>query len=287
MSSETSLPTTNGPTTPSVLTPDDGSAPPPDDRLDAGSALLRLMVGGMLVGADQLRDRLQRWEEAAHASPLGQAASPPAASSSVRHALVGLAFETETRMRRGFSTLLARAARLADDADLAYTRLTIYTRGTPLDPLRRRLDELLFLALTEVDRWTARGAREERQGRRMAEQAAVGIVDELLDYMAHNPEVRHLIEQQGTSMAESAVGEVRARTASADLWIERLAHNLLHRPTSEPNDKHGGKAQSAGIAPPSVQTAPTASATTAPSEARAANAQRSATGAASGGDADA
>jgi hypothetical protein len=59
------------------------------------------------------------------------------------------------------------------------------------------------------------------------------VIDEVLDYMAKNPEVRQLIEQQGMSMADTAVGEVRERTATADMWIERIARSLLHRPASE------------------------------------------------------
>lgn len=257
----TTTPAANGPRPPNAPTPADGDARPADDQLDAGAALLRLLVGGMLVGADQLRERLRQWEEAARAIPLAQTAPPQAASPSLRHALVGMAFETETRLRRGVSRLLTRAVGVADDANLAYTRLTLSARGTPLDRVRGRLDELLFMALTEVDRWSARGAREEQQGRRMAGQATVSVLDELLDYMAHNPEVRHLIEQQGVSLAGEALGEARARTESADQWIERLAHRLLHRPLG---DSHGGQAARADASPPAVEPPPAASATAAP-----------------------
>jgi hypothetical protein len=103
---------------------------------------------------------------------------------------------------------------------------------TPLDPVLMRLDEMLYMARVAVDRWTARGWLEEQQSRGMARQATVSVVDELFDYMARNPEVRELIEQQGTSLAGEAVDEVRERTASADMWIERFTHNLLHRSTS-------------------------------------------------------
>jgi hypothetical protein len=93
---------------------------------------------------------------------------------------------------------------------------------------------------------------EEQQSRQMAQEAVVGVIDELLDYMARNPEVRQLIEQQGMSMADSAVGEVRERTATADMWIERIARSLLHRPASEET------APTAAISPPATTgTVPT------------------------------
>ena len=268
---------------PAVPVSADRGALPSEDGFDAGSALLRLLVGAMLVGTDELRDRMRRWDDtslatettrianAADAAPHVDAAPQRTDSSSVRRALVGAAFETEARMRRGLSATLARVGRAADGANLVYTRLAFAVRGTPLDAVRRRLDELLFVALTAADRWTERGQDEEQRGRRMAEQAAVGVMDELLDYMAHNPQVRHLIEQQGMGMAGSAVDEARGRAASADQWIEQVAHNLLHRPA---RDSHVSQVKSAATRPPASGSPPASAATGAPPQARPDKARR-------------
>lgn len=208
-------------------------AQPDDNRFDAAAALLRLLVGGALVGADELRTRLERWQAATDAPTATQAMEPWTASDSLRYALVGMLFETETRMRRGFSRMLSRVARASHEANRFYTSVTADMRRTPLDPLRMRLDETLYRATRTFDRWTDRGWIEERQSRRMAREATASVIDELLDYMARNPEVRQLIEEQGMSMAETAVDEVRERTATADMWIERIARGLLHRPVTE------------------------------------------------------
>ena len=220
--------------------------PPDSARFDTAAALLRLLVGGALVGMDELRIRLERWQEATQASAQTtrqtihqtmRTMPPRTTSDALRYTLVGMLFETETRMRRGFATMAARFSRfsrLSGEANLFYTTLGSDWHQTPFDPLRERLDEMRFRAMETVDRWADRGWVEEQQGRRMARQAAAGVIDELLDYMAQNPEVRHLIEEQGMGMAETAVDEVRERTASADMWIERIAHNLLHRPVSGP-----------------------------------------------------
>lgn len=250
------------PTVPATIVPAHGAALPTEDedRFDAGSALLRLLIGGMLVGADQLQDRLRRWDERSLATDAVALQSPQTVSATMRRALIGAAFESQALMRRRFSTMMTRLAGLADDANLIYTRLAFAVRGTPLDAVRRQLDELLFLALTAVDRWTERGQSEEQHGRQMAEQAAVSVIDELLDYMARNPEVRKLIEQQGMSVADSAVGEVRERTASADQWIERIAHNLLHRSVGgTPANSEGGP--DGALPPATVQGAPIAART--------------------------
>ncbi len=45
-----------------------GDVPPDSARFDTAAALLRLLVGGALVGMDELRVRLERWQEATQAS---------------------------------------------------------------------------------------------------------------------------------------------------------------------------------------------------------------------------
>lgn len=251
---------TNGSTLPALAHPstDDAFADAsanafaPNDRFDSNRALMRLLLGGMLVGADELRARLWRWELASR-SVAYQAAAPQGSPAWFRYALVGMAFEAESRMRRGFSRMLARFEWLADETNGAYTRFAYAVRGTPLDDAVRYLDDVFYRASRTVDEWVAHGWIEEQQGRRMAEQATVSVLDELLDYMAHNPEVRRLIEQQGMSMAEATADDVHERMASADQWIERVAHSLLRRPAGE---KPTTPTSSASASPPIVTVEP-------------------------------
>jgi hypothetical protein len=227
------------------------AAPSPGDQaggiredgasFDAAEAVLRVLIGALLVGSDELRHQLEQWEATRQPAPspptLQSMTEPPRyvpLSESMRHALVGLLFETEARMRWRLSTLAGRLARLSDMAEYVFTtRLEPVIRQTPFDPVLGRLDELLFVTMATVDRWSARGRTEERQGRTEAREALARIADELLDYMSRNPEVRALIERQGSSIAEEAVEQVRERTASADTRLERLAHSLLHRPMKD------------------------------------------------------
>lgn len=216
-----------------------------DERFDAAAALLRLLVGSALVGTRELRLRLEQWQQTIPDPALTQAAAPRTISTSdaLRHTLMGMMFETESRMRRRFANIGRRLARASQEANRFYTTAMSDMRYTPLDPLRARVEELVYRATMTMDRWADRGRMEEQQSRDMAQEAVVSVIDEVLDYMARNPEVRQLIEQQGMSMADTAVGEVRERTATADMWIERIARSLLHRPASEET------AQPAAIAP--------------------------------------
>ena len=68
-------------------------------------------------------------------------------------------------------------------------------------------------------------------------------MDELLDYLAHDPAIRNLIEQQSVGTAEAAVDEVRGRMVAADMLVERLTRGLLHRPARD-----GPQAPPAGTA---------------------------------------
>jgi hypothetical protein len=214
------------------------------DTFDATEAVLRLLVGGLLEGTDELRTRLQRWDRPANNThPLSllqslmEPAQPVSASESVRHALVGMLFETEAQVRKRFSAAASRLADMSDRAEYIFTtRLEPTIRRTPLRHVLARLDDLQFQIMVARDRWTERGQREEEQGRMVARQTLEGITHELIDYMSRNPEVRQLIERQGTSIAEEAVDEVRDRTAAADSRIEQIAHSLLRRP-----DKGAGK----------------------------------------------
>lgn len=217
-----------------------GSIGPTDDTFDAISALLRLIIGGLLVGTDELQSRLRQWEATAHSTSstallqtVPQSLQHAPTSASLRYGFIGMLFETETRIRQRFSTALARFARLSEEAEYRFvTTVEPALSKTPLDPMLMRLDELLFMARATVDRWTARGWLEEQQSRGIARQATTNVVDELIDYMARNPELRALILQQGTSMAGEAVDEVRERTAAADMWVERVTRGLLRRPVS-------------------------------------------------------
>ncbi len=98
--------------------------PPDSARFDTAAALLRLLVGGALVGMDELRIHLERWQEAAQApaQTVHQTTrtaqtilTPPprTTSDALRYTLVGMLFETETRMRRGFASMAARFSRFS------------------------------------------------------------------------------------------------------------------------------------------------------------------------------
>src|SRR5690348_2705634 len=129
-------------------------AQPDAEQFDTAAALLRLLVGGALVGARELRLRLERWQQAIPDAASTQAVSPRAASPSdaFRYTLVGMMFETESRMRRRFSIMRGRLARASHEANRFYANAMSDMRYTPLDPLRARIEEIAYRATMTLDR---------------------------------------------------------------------------------------------------------------------------------------
>lgn len=200
-----------------------------DEPFDTPTALLRLLVGGLLFGADEMRARLRTWEDLSRSELYAARLHETPQVPGLHHMFLGVAFDGERRLRRGASRALRQLARAADDADFLFNRLSRATRGTPLDLLRAPVDEAFWRVRSVMDSLATRGAAEEQLGRRMAERATGSVIDELLDYMARDPELRNLIEQQGMGIASAAVDDVREHVAATDIWLERLARQLLHR----------------------------------------------------------
>ena len=100
-------------------------------------------------------------------------------------------------------------------------------------PVRQRTDRLIAQGQARVDRLLERGRAEEQAGRALARRATASGVDELLDYLAHKPEIRDLVQQQSMGMADEMMGELRNRSIAADALAERIARTLLRRPQRE------------------------------------------------------
>jgi len=71
--------------------------------------------------------------------------------------------------------------------------------------------------------------------------------------MAQEPQVRDLIQQQGVTMAGTALGEVRSRTATADRWVERVVRRALRMQQLE---EPGAPTNSTSVAPAPLPAQP-------------------------------
>lgn len=142
----------------------------------------------------------------------------------LRLALIGWLFEAEDRLEANTRRLGRLQSRLGVTAE---SFLRPFTHNRLTRPVRRRIERLAGRGEQELERWIARGRREESRGKRLAQAAYSQTIDEYIEYLARNPEVQELVQSQSEGLAGEVIEEVRERTVSADTFLEGFARRLL------------------------------------------------------------
>lgn len=159
--------------------------------------------------------------------PAPQVGQPlPRRAPELRYALIGLIFESEENLEKGLSTAKQvgnLAARVTNPLFRPLQKLGA------INPAKQSFDQLALRGQSEVDRWVARGRAEETHSRALAEQATTATVDQSLSYMAQNPALEALIQQQSMSLARQILELVRRNAVSADYFFEGVARYALRR----------------------------------------------------------
>jgi hypothetical protein len=148
----------------------------------------------------------------------------------LRYALIGLLFESQSRLEEGITTL----SRVDQELGNVATALTRPLQRNPLlAPAQRRFNSYAARGEAEVSRWIERGRQEEARSRILTETAAQLTFESSVHQIAINPEVQELVQKQGTGLAGEVIEEVRERAVSADTLVERVARSLLGRTPRE------------------------------------------------------
>ena len=213
-----------------------------DEGTDRMSTILRLMVGGALIGWDELLTHLEQWEEEVRV-PLppretqagtvvfvepGSRTSPRLTESQeLRYLLLGLLFETESRMHRRGSAALKLAGQTTGALLSPWIRWM--DRSKRLGPFRSRFNDLVRRGETVTDRWIQRGQIEESHSRRLVLTATQDTFDASMEQLGQAPELQNLVKAQSAGLSREVLDEVRARTVSGDLVAEGLVRRVLRR----------------------------------------------------------
>ncbi len=148
----------------------------------------------------------------------------------LRYALIGLLFESQSRMEEGIATL----SRVDQELGSMATSLTRPLQHSPLlAPARKRFGTYAARGETEVNRWIERGRQEEAHSRILTETAGQLTFESSVHQIAINSEVQELVQKQSTGLAGEVIEEVRERAVSADTLMERMARSLLRRTPRE------------------------------------------------------
>lgn len=212
----------------------DANIQPPVERVntdfDALESLARLLVGAGIEAPAELVERLKKWETIANRTDPDSQLAEDLASDKLRYALVGLLFETQDQVRGTVS----RFGRFLNASSRLFLKsVQPMTQSKMMSPVTSRYENLVQKGETTVNRWIERGRIEEPHSRVIAREALGRTIDEFINHLAENPEIRDMVAHQSAGIAEEMVDGVRSRTVTADTLLERVARSILNRPPRE------------------------------------------------------
>jgi len=208
----------------------------------------RLTLGGTLLAMEAFIDWLWHLEE----EP-AQATSEPRDLESVlipaeewetvlrhelqpppRYVLLGFALETQSRLSRTVGAILRGGDRVVGTVDRV---LDPVLTSRALSPVRGPFESLVERGQAQVNHWRELGRAEEARSRVLAQDAAKQLIDTSVHTVGSDPRVQkivqEIIQQQGMGMADEAIEEVRERTVTGDILLERPVRSVLRRQPRE------------------------------------------------------
>ena len=144
----------------------------------------------------------------------------------LRYLTIGLAFQSQRQVRsasKSVGSWLLGAA----DTTLSVTRPV--RNSWLFSPARRMTGAVTGRLEDGIADLVRTGRSEEFVGRLMAETALQESVDWVMDYIAQNPEIRDLVQQQALGFTEEISVGVRARSVSADNLLDGVLRKLFGR----------------------------------------------------------
>ena len=202
--------------------------------LESVQLLARFLMGAAIMGGDELFQRLRYFQQEIDAEPwvlAGDSSLDQASNVALlRYLAIGLFVRGQKTVGNG----VQRAFRAAlGTTNWALGRADRLTDNPLTGPLRRRMAERVQAFGKGTAQIIREGQREEQVSRRLAGQTINEIIDEVLDYVAENPEIqasiRHLVTQQGVGLANVVADNSRTVTVAADYVAERLVRRILRR----------------------------------------------------------
>jgi hypothetical protein len=204
----------------------------------------RLTLGGALLAMDTFIDWLRHLEEEpAQATSesrdlesvlipaeewetvLGRRLEPPP-----RYVLLGFALDTQSRLSRTMGSILRAGDRVVGTIDRAINPVLT---SRALSPVRGPFESLVERGEAQVNHWRELGRAEEARSRALAQDAATQLIDTSVHTVGSDPRiqkiVQEIVQQQGMGMADEAIEEVRERTVTGDMLLERPVRSILRR----------------------------------------------------------
>jgi hypothetical protein len=191
---------------------------------------LRLLVGAILEGNDELRYRTKMWltnvqkeEQEIDASIIEQGKS----GNPLLYIMLGLLFETPKYLSSGVSI----AGRVSWRATSFVSKLMKpITNSRVLRPVQRRYDVLVRRGESVVSSLEKTGRSEASTSRLLiSQQVNDEAVEELLIYLVEKSKMAEMVAETSAEVGGDALIEIRGRTASVDSSLDNLVDKFLRR----------------------------------------------------------
>ena len=201
------------------------------DRLELAT---RLMVGLLSAGSGELLRRLDELQEQVLADPglvRGSAGSQATSNrDALRHLAIALLLRGQKRVTKSIRGGRETSMGALRWSVRALDRLTDNPLGRPLRrPIARRARRWE----QQVTQLIQEGQIEEETSKVLASESVGLIIDEIVDFLAENPELEHMIaeivSQKSVGFATVMADNTRTLTATADDLTDALLRRLLRR----------------------------------------------------------
>jgi hypothetical protein len=208
----------------------------PAMELDADRAqlLMRLLIGALVAGGGTLVQRLEDLQEEILADPgllrRDAYAEVETSRDALRYMAIALLIRGEKRVANGIRSGYNLSL---DTARWVLRRLDRLTDNRLARPARRRVAARTRTWGQEAALLVEEGKREEQISKVLAAESVGLLIDEVMDYVAENPEldrlIAELVGQKSAGLATVVVDNTRSLTAMADDVTEGVLRRLLRR----------------------------------------------------------
>lgn len=206
------------------------SKPLDEPKVSTLRMVMRMALGGALIGREELKRRFQEGQSVSHipSAELNKVTPIESEADRTRYAAIGAAAKSSNAARRQASTL----GRVANRTFGRLSRtLQPVTDSRLLGPLRRRYRRYVDHGDKIVSEWVAAGRKEEYLSRQLAQGTTIEAIEETLDYLAESPEMDELIQTQSGDLVEDIFEDIQENASNTTVILsDWFTRSILRRP---------------------------------------------------------
>lgn len=213
-----------------VITPPEQPGQP---RIGTLRMLMRMALGGAVIGREELKNRFQERQRETHIPGVELNRVTPIESEAdrARYAAVGAIANSSDALKN-------RISRIGKRSDRTFGRLVRtlqpVTDSRLVRPLRHQYRKYLDHGDKVVSNWVAAGRREEYLGRQLAQETAVETIEQTLDYLAESPEMDELMTAQSMDLVDDLLfDDLRAGASNTSLILSNWFNTVILRRKSQ------------------------------------------------------